>query len=72
MQFQVTLHAKLAMPDLQRYPWNLYLISNVEDIVVFLGLKVFISDNFYMPLLWGTTVENRQFKVVNINIILIT
>ena len=25
--------------DLQRYPWNLYLINNVEDIVVFLVLK---------------------------------
>ena len=23
MQFQVTLHGKIAMPYLQRYPWNL-------------------------------------------------
>ena len=28
----------MAMPDSQRYHWNLYLINNVEDIVVFLGL----------------------------------
>ena len=32
------------MPDLQWYPWNLYLINNGDDIVVFLGSKVFNSD----------------------------
>ena len=31
--------------DSQQYP--VYLINNVEDIVVFLGVKVFNSDNFY-------------------------
>ena len=31
--------------DSQQYPWNLYLIEIVEDIVVFLSLKVFNSDN---------------------------
>ena len=31
-------HAMIAMPDSQQYPWNLYLIKNLEDIVVFLGL----------------------------------
>ena len=25
--FQMTLHAKMAMPDLERYPWNLNLIE---------------------------------------------
>ena len=29
--------------DLQRYPWNLYLMKNVEDNVVFPTRKVFIS-----------------------------
>ena len=36
-------HSKMTMPDSQRYPWNLYLIDNVEDIVVFLDLKCFVS-----------------------------
>ena len=34
----MTLHSKTAMPDSQRYTWNLYLVNNVEDIVVLLGL----------------------------------
>jgi len=34
------------MPDSQRYPWNRYLINNVKDIVVFLGLEMLNSDNF--------------------------
>jgi len=42
-EFQVTLDAKMAMPDSQRYLWNLYLINNVEDIVVFLGGSLGIS-----------------------------
>ena len=29
--------------DSQLYPWNLYMIDSVEDIVVFLGFKVLIS-----------------------------
>ena len=33
-----------AMPDLQRYRLN--LIKNVEDVVVFLSRKVFISLSF--------------------------
>jgi len=35
------------MPYSQQYPWNLYLIKNVENIVVFPGLKVFISDKYF-------------------------
>ena len=30
----VTLHVKMTMPDSQRYPSNLYMINNVEDIIV--------------------------------------
>ena len=35
----VSPHAKMAMPDSQRYPWNIHLISNVEDMNV-LGLII--------------------------------
>ena len=38
----------MAMSDSQRYPRNLYLINDVEDIVVFLNVKVFISGNSVM------------------------
>jgi len=42
--FQVSLYAKMAMPDSQLYTWNQYLINNVEDIFDFLNLKsVYIS-----------------------------
>ena len=30
------------------HPWHLYLINNEEDIVVFLGLKVFSFGNFHI------------------------
>ena len=33
------------MTESQQYPENLYLINNVEDIVVFLGLNELNSDN---------------------------
>ena len=33
----------MAMSDSQWYPWKLYLINNVEDIIVFLGLRKFNS-----------------------------
>jgi len=47
------------MPDSQWYPSKLYLINNVEDIVVFLGL----SDNICFPAR-VTFVEKSQFKIV--------
>ena len=40
----------MAMPELQRFPWNL---KNVEDIVVFMTQKVFISVNF-------SIISNKQ------------
>ena len=40
------LHAKTAMLDLQRYPWTLIWRKNMEEPVVFLTQKVFISVNF--------------------------
>ena len=36
------------MTNLQQYPRILYLINNVEDIVVSQGLKMFISDDSNM------------------------
>ena len=38
--------AKMKTSDLQRYSWNLNLINNVGDIVVFLTRKMFISESF--------------------------
>ena len=37
------------MTDSQWYtPWNHYVINILEDIVVFLGLKLFDYDNSYV------------------------
>ena len=38
----------MTIPDSQRYPWNINLINNVEDIVDFLGVKVSKSGNSSM------------------------
>ena len=35
----------MAMPDSQRYPLTFYRIIYEEDIVIFLGLNMFNSDN---------------------------
>ena len=59
------------MPDLQQYPWNLNLLKNEKDIVVFLTRNVFIF--WVSPLLLKikkcasrfrkeTATENKQFK----------
>ena len=42
LNVRVTRFAKMALLDSQRYPWNLYLTINAEDIVVFQGIKVCI------------------------------
>ena len=34
-QFQETYHAKMTMPDLQRYPWKVWLIKYELDINVY-------------------------------------
>ena len=38
----MTLHAKIVTPGLQRYPWNLYLIKNVEVNIVFRTRKFIV------------------------------
>ena len=48
-------------------PWNLYLINNEENIVVFLGLKVFSSDDT-LSCSRNTQVafvENPQLKIIS-------
>ena len=58
------------MSDSQRYPWNRYLINNAEDIVVFLGLKVFHSKNSSMfscsKKAQVTFVEKSQLKIISL------
>ena len=44
----MNLHAKMAMPDFRRFSWNLILIKNVEDTVVYPTQKVFISGSFFI------------------------
>ena len=65
----MTFHATMKMPDSQQNPWNLYLSNNVEDIFVFLGLKVFDSDNFH-HFIWSkyqrvTFTEKPQLKRIS-------
>ena len=55
------------MPDSQLYPRNLYLINNGEDIVVFLGFKVFNSDNSYVTFVEKPQLKIISFKIININ-----
>jgi len=38
----------MEMPGSQRDNWNLYMSTNVEDAVVFLGFKIFNSDSSCM------------------------
>ena len=61
------LHTKVAMPDLQRYPYHPNLVQNVEDIVVFLTRKVFISVNFSIDfskqeMRYATLAEKPQIR----------
>ena len=50
-----------------QYPWNLYLINSLEDVVAFLGIKVSNSENSYMFSCSRnadvTFVEKPQFKM---------
>ena len=59
----------MSMPDSQRYPGNLYMIKNVEDIVVSRSLKVFNSNNANMfscsRNAQVTFVENPKLKIIS-------
>ena len=44
--------------------WNFYLINNEDDIVIFLGLTMFKSNDFFK---WFTTfVEKLQLKIISL------
>ena len=53
----MTLHAKMTMFDLQRYPWNLTLINILEDTIVYLTQKLFFF-------LWISQLFLTKKKVV--------
>ena len=57
----MTLHAKIAMTDAHRYPWNFSLINNVEDIFDFIVSIVVIPKCFpVLEMQQVTVVENPQ------------
>ena len=57
------------MSDSQRYPLNLSSINDMENIVVVLGIKVFISNNYYLiiiiPVVEKQKSEPGQLKIIN-------
>ena len=60
----------MKMLDLQRNPWQLYMINNMEDIVVCLGLKEFKHDIFYWfscstnaQVIFETTIKNNNIDI---------
>ena len=57
----MVFHVKMTMPDSQR---TLNLIHNVENTVVFLGLKVFYSDNYFKFSCAIYFVEKQQIKIM--------
>ena len=56
----MTFHAKMTMPDSQRYPWNLYLINSVEEFVVF--SICFPAVEMRLSLLETTHIEIIRFQ----------
>ena len=56
----LTLYAKMAMSDLQRYPRNLNLFKIVEDTVVL--LKSVNSDDFVVASVQVTLAEKPQMQ----------
>ena len=58
----------MKMLDLQRNPWQIYMINNMEDIVVCLGLKefkhillCFLSAN--AQVIFETTIKNNNIDI---------
>ena len=61
----------MALPDLQRYPWKLNLIKNVEDISKSVFFSVSFSIGSYHKQEMRKTLsqrilkyENKQFKLI--------
>ena len=67
VSFQVTLYAKMTMPDLQGNPWNLYLINNVEDIVVNRAWRVALNDA-YSPFKCRIKGEKQKLIINNLHL----
>jgi len=60
----------MTMSDLQRYPWNLNVIKNVEDIDVFLIWTELNSNDFSIVTISDinasvTSAENPQIEINN-------
>ena len=52
------------MPDSQRYPWNLFLLYNVEEIGFFLCVKVFISRTPILASCRKSLLKIIKFKII--------
>ena len=64
----MTLHAKMAMPNSQWYPWHLSLINNVEDIVGFPSIKVLNSNNSFIIFCIRNAPVTTSFSNLNLEI----
>ena len=64
----MTLNAMMTLSDLQRYPWNLYLINIVEDNVGLLGVKMLNSDHSFMFSCNKIPQENFCLEIKTLNI----
>ena len=62
--FKVILHSNASPDSQQRDPWNLYLINNEEDIVVFLGCSILINSVFF-PTMKCASHLCREITIVN-------
>ena len=58
------LHAKMAIKDAQRYLWTFYLVNREEDIVFFLGVKIY-NKFFFSRNAEVTFVEKLQLKIIS-------
>ena len=62
----MSLHAKIALSDLQRYPWNLNLIKILEDTVVILTQQVFLKSNLLFANL-ASRCSSIKFLILSTN-----
>ena len=62
--YKMALHEKIAMPDLQRSDLQR---SDLEDDVVFLGLKVFNYDHFYLSKCASNFFRETTIKIIILN-----
>ena len=67
ISFTVTLHEKMAMPDLQRYPWTFNLVKmwRITSFFILCTRKVFNFDNFSIDLQDRYCVKLKKFRTEN-------